>query len=135
MTYNQRLVDYFTSEFYQFEVTNLAHLAAPDFFFTINSSAPMNFEEFEGRRRFLFLNAAISHGQFKSTNDTDFYASVEILTLEGERAIGEITFSIKDGLLQKVDANYNFTKQEFKIFFDALFKNYTPSARDYDNSK
>ena len=135
MTYNRRLVEYFTSEFYQFEVTNLAHLAAPNFFFTINSSAPMDFKEFEGRRRFLFLNAAISHGQFKSANDTDFYASVEILTLEDERAIGEIMFSVKEGLLQKVDVNYNFTKAEFKIFFDALFKNYTPSTKNYVNPK
>uniref|UniRef100_A0A2A4Z676 SnoaL-like domain-containing protein n=1 Tax=OCS116 cluster bacterium TaxID=2030921 RepID=A0A2A4Z676_9PROT len=128
MTYNSRLVDYFTSEFYQFEVTNLAHLAAPDFIFTINSSAPMKFEEFEGRRRFLFLNAAISHGEFKSTDDAHFFASVEILTLEGDRAIGEIMFNVNDdGLLQKVDVNYEFTKAEFKTFFDALFKNY-PSA-------
>lgn len=128
MTYNLSLVEYFTSEFYQFEVTSLSHLAANSFTFTINASAPMDFEEFARRRRFLFLNSAISHGEFKSTDDKSFYASVEILTLEGTRAIGKIMFNVKDRLLQRVEVNYNFTENEFKAFFDALFKDYPPET-------
>lgn len=124
MSYNLRLVEYFTSEFYQFEVTDLSHLAAPNFTFTINASEPMPFKVFEKRRRFLFLNSAIKHGEFTSTNDKDFYATVEIITLEGDVARGQIMFSVVDRLVQQVDANYDFTKQEFSNFFDTLFENF-----------
>ena len=127
MTQNQRLVDYFTNEFYQFEVTSLSHSASPYFTFTINSSAPMDFKEFSNRRRFLFLNAAITHGQFYAIDDMNFYANVEILTLEGDRVSGNIMFQIKDDLLQKVEVNYDLTEEEYRLFFDALFENYTTS--------
>lgn len=124
MSYNQRLVDYFTSEFYQFEVTDLAHLASPTFTFVINASEPKSFDEFEKRRRFLFLISGIKHGPFTSTDDESFYATVEILTLEGEKANGVIMFNIRDGLVQRVDVKYDFTEEEFANFFDALFENY-----------
>lgn len=124
MSYNHRLVDYFTSEFYQFEITDLSHLAAPTFTFTINGSEPKLFDEFEKRRRYLFLNSSIKHGEFSSPDDKSFYASVEILTLEGDVAKGVIMFHVDGRLLQRVDVNYDFTQEEFDKFFDDLFKDY-----------
>lgn len=124
MSCNQRLVDYFISEFYQFDVTDLSHLAASTFTFVINGGEPKLFDEFEKRRRYLFLNASIKHGEFSSPDGKSFYGSLEISTLEGAVAKGVIMFNVDEQLLQKVELNYDLTQEKFVEFFSYLFKDY-----------
>lgn len=124
MSYNKSVVEYFTSEFYQFEKTELEHLVSASFSFTINGSDAMDFKEFSSRREHLFLNASIIHGEFVSTDDINFLAPVSITNLSAERVDGEINFKIENTLLERVDVNYHLTQIEYKNFFSKLFKDY-----------
>lgn len=124
MSYNLRLVEYFISEFYQFEVTDLSHLAAPTFAFTVNGSEPRLFDEFEKRRRYLFHHSCIKHGEFSSSDDKSFFASFEVLTLEGDAVQGAIMLQVDRQLLQRVDVNYDLAQEDFDKFYNYLFKDY-----------
>lgn len=122
MSQNLRLVEYFSSEFYRSHTLDLAHIASTTFEFSVNSGPTKNFEEYAKRTAKLNKKANLIIGEFTSEDDIHFHASFETKLDCKVSASGKCMFKVSRGLLERVNIDYDMTKEEFEIFNQLLFK-------------
>lgn len=129
MTENRRLLNFFMSEHFKYELSDCKHLVSPDFTFIMNSQVIFDYRAFAHRRAYLYHRLSFNFGEFFTYDDESFYMPVELKTLDGSSILGQSMINVSAGKIQYSQADYFLTDEDFIAFYTKLYEDYVPLGR------
>lgn len=116
MTQNSRLVEYFTSKFYNKKTLDLGHVTSNRFTFCVNGGELQSFKAYASRRTLFTNNVILELGEFISDDDLVFVSEFNATPPDGKIVYGVCKITIVRGLLDKVEVAYKLSKKEMSDF-------------------
>lgn len=125
MSQNLKLVKYFISQFYEERSLELAHIVSPRFYFIVNSSGKLSFEEYAERMNEMYKTSKSFVTDLRSDDDQTFFADYIIVTeVDGysEKLCGIAKYYVLNGLLESVHINRHNDEKEMKRLLELMDK-------------
>lgn len=129
MSQNQRLVEYFVSEFYRNKTIALEHITSSSFVFIIQSGSEQSFAEYASRMNILSDSCRLELADPVSEDDIMFVSTFSMTVPSPNKedlvATGTNKFFVENDLLCKVIVEYDTSADEYKRIQERLAENHS----------